>query len=82
MHSIKDTVAFLQSRGYTNPLVGCVLGTGLSALASEIDVIAETSYDEITGFVSSTVESHPGKLLFGVLEGKKIVAMQGRFHFY
>jgi len=59
-----------------------ILGTGLGQLAEEMDIKTEISYDEIPHFPVSTVESHAGKLLFGSLGGKEIVAMQGRFHYY
>jgi len=76
------TADFLRSKGFEAPLIGIVLGTGLSALAQEIKVIESLNYDDIPGFVLSTVESHSGKLIYGELAGKKVVAMQGRFHFY
>jgi len=59
-----------------------ILGTGLGQLAEEMDVQTEISYDKIPHFPVSTVESHAGKLLFGMLGGKEVVAMQGRFHYY
>ena len=59
-----------------------ILGTGLGALAEEIDVSAGLSYDDIPGFPISTVESHHGRLLMGTLGGKPVVAMQGRLHRY
>ena len=64
------------------PDVAVVLGTGLGGLANEIDVSAEIAYEDLPGFPLSTVESHAGRLLFGDLGGKKVVAMQGRFHRY
>jgi purine-nucleoside phosphorylase len=64
------------------PEIAIVLGTGLGGLANEIDVEASVSYAEIPGFPLSTVESHAGRLLIGTLGGKKVVAMQGRFHRY
>ncbi len=62
--------------------VAVVLGTGLGGLVNEIDVVAEIAYEDLPGFPLSTVESHAGRLLFGDLGGKKVVAMQGRFHRY
>ena len=79
---VNETTDFLKSKGFEAPLIGIVLGTGLSALVAEIKVLAEINYDVIPGFVLSTVESHTGKLIYGELSGKKVVAMQGRFHFY
>ncbi|MCF6271328.1 MAG: purine-nucleoside phosphorylase [Melioribacteraceae bacterium] len=62
--------------------VGIILGTGLGGLVSEMDIDCEINYSELPHFVLSTVESHKGKLIFGTLNGKNVVVMQGRFHFY
>jgi purine-nucleoside phosphorylase len=62
--------------------IGIILGTGLGGLVSEIEIDHEIEYDELPHFPVSTVESHHGKLIFGKLKGKNVVAMQGRFHFY
>jgi len=64
------------------PDAAIILGTGLSALADQIESEVVISYDEIPSFPVSTVESHHGRLLVGTLEGKRVVAMQGRFHRY
>lgn len=64
------------------PETGIILGTGLSGLGKEIDVQYSIAYKDIPEFPVSTVEGHPGKLLFGLLGGKPVVAMQGRFHYY
>lgn len=71
-------------RGHSDiePEFGIILGTGLGGLVSEIDIQCEIPYPEIPHFVSSTVESHSGRLLLGELSGRKIAAMQGRFHYY
>lgn len=66
----------------SDPDVAVILGTGLGGLVEEIEVSAEIAYGDIPGFPLSTVESHAGRLLFGILGGKKVVAMQGRFHRY
>jgi purine-nucleoside phosphorylase len=66
----------------TNPKTAIILGTGLGQLASEITDTYEFPYQEIPNFPVSTVEGHSGKLIFGKLGGKDIMAMQGRFHFY
>lgn len=79
---IKQTLDFLRTRTAMEPAVGIILGTGLGGLAKEIDAEAIIDYEEIPHFPLSTVESHHGRLIFGTLGGKKIVAMQGRFHFY
>ena len=72
----------IRSRTPLVPEVAIVLGTGLGALGAAIDVQHTIAYDEIPGFPLSTVESHHGRLLFGMLGGKRVVAMQGRFHRY
>jgi len=64
------------------PQVGIILGTGLGGLVKEISVEFSLAYSEIPNFPVSTVQGHSGKLIFGELGGKKVIAMQGRFHFY
>jgi len=64
------------------PTAAVILGTGLGGLAEEMQLEAEIGYEDIPGFPLSTLEFHAGKLLFGVLGGQKVVAMQGRFHRY
>jgi purine-nucleoside phosphorylase len=78
----KESVAFIKTRTSAEPTIGIILGTGLGGLVKEINVIDEIPYQDIPNFPVSTVESHSGKLIFGELGGKKVVAMQGRFHFY
>lgn len=82
LEQFKESVAYIQSRTNVTPTIGIILGTGLGGLVKEIDVIDEISYGDIPHFPVSTVESHSGKLIFGKLGGKNVVAMQGRFHFY
>jgi len=79
---INETVAFLKEKGFNNPQVGIVLGTGLGKLVNEITIEQEIAYSEIPHFPIATVESHSGKLIYGDLNGKKVIAMSGRFHFY
>lgn len=79
---INESVAYLNQQGIAEPQIGIVLGTGLGHLASHIQVIQEISYQQIPHFPISTVESHAGKLIYGTLGGKTVLAMQGRFHFY
>lgn len=79
---INETTAFLQNQGITNPETGIILGTGLGNLVNSIEIANEIDYKDIPHFPVSTVESHNGKLIFGVLSCKKVLAMQGRFHFY
>lgn len=64
------------------PEFGIILGTGLGALVDRIEVVKTIEYKEIPHFPISTVESHSGRLIFGELSGKRVVAMQGRFHYY
>lgn len=80
--SIEDAVRALRVRTALEPRIGIILGTGLGGLAKEMRQEAVVDYEEIPHFPVSTVESHHGKLIFGTLGGKKVVAMQGRFHFY
>lgn len=79
---IHNSVDFLKSKGIDNIEAGIVLGTGLSQFVSEIDVIIEIPYSQIPGFSTATVEFHSGKLIYGKVAGKNILAMNGRYHFY
>lgn len=79
---IAETTEFIHDNVPFRPEIGVVLGTGLGGLVNEIDVKFELSYDKIPNFPISTVESHSGKLIFGTLGGKNVMAMQGRFHYY
>ena len=79
---IDEAVASIRSRTQSKPKIGIILGTGLGGLAAEITKEVEIDYGDIPHFPVSTVESHHGKLLFGTLAGKSVMAMQGRFHFY
>ena len=82
IEKVSEAVQFLQERGFEQPNVGIILGTGLGALAEEIEIEKELVYSNIPHFPIATVEFHRGKLIYGTLEGKKVVAMQGRFHYY
>ncbi len=62
--------------------IGIILGTGLGGLVSDIEIEHEIDYADLPHFPLSTVETHKGKLIFGTIEGKNVVAMQGRFHYY
>jgi purine-nucleoside phosphorylase len=79
---LTETLAVLEPQIKTRPEVGIILGTGLGGLAKEIQSDAVIPYEKIPNFVHSTVETHAGKLHFGRLAGKSVMAMQGRFHFY
>ncbi len=79
---IAESKKYITSQVDFEPKVGIVLGTGLGSLADGIDVVGTVDYSDIPHFPVSTVESHAGRLIFGNLRGKPVVAMQGRFHFY
>jgi purine-nucleoside phosphorylase len=79
---IAESVDAIRARTAAQPAIGIILGTGLGALAERIDVECAIPYAEIPHFPLSTVESHTGRLLFGTLGGKTVMAMQGRFHRY
>ena len=79
---IKETTNFLIEKGFHFPEVGIILGTGLGQLVNHIKIEYEVAYKDIPNFPISTVEFHSGKLIYGTLENKKVVVMQGRFHLY
>ena len=79
---INETVDYLIQKGFDNPKIGIILGTGLGQLINDVEIIHEVSYNHIPNFPTATVEFHKGKLIFGLLEGKKVIVMQGRFHVY
>ncbi len=79
---INEATTYLRSQTKWKPEIGIILGTGLGGLVKEIKKECVIDYENIPHFPVSTVESHRGKLIFGTLNGKKVVAMQGRFHFY
>lgn len=82
LEQIKETANWIKERIPGDPEVGIILGTGLGGLGREIEAEITLSYDEIPHFPVSTVESHHGQLIIGKLGDKRVVAMQGRFHFY
>jgi purine-nucleoside phosphorylase len=82
LKEINEAVDFIRSKYSIQPEVGIVLGSGLGSFANEIDIECEIAYKDIPHFPVSTVEGHSGKLIFGNLSGKKVVAMAGRFHYY
>ncbi|APG60548.1 purine-nucleoside phosphorylase [Christiangramia salexigens] len=79
---INESVDYLKSKGFGEPEVGIILGTGLGKLIEDVEVEVEVSYNHIPYFPTATVEFHKGKLVYGTLAGKKVVIMQGRFHLY
>jgi purine-nucleoside phosphorylase len=82
MEKLKETVKFIKDNGIENPEIGIVLGTGLGKVAEEIEAEQIMEYESIPNFPVSTVESHSGRLIYGTLKGKKVIAMRGRFHYY
>lgn len=82
LEKIRQTADFIRQRVEEMPEIAIILGTGLGDLVNHIDVDVELAYSDIPNFPVSTVEGHSGKLIFGVLGGKKVIAMQGRFHYY
>ncbi len=83
LQELYETTEYIKRKiGEFKPEVGIVLGTGLGNLVEEIDIEYKLMYPNIPGFPISTLEFHLGRLIFGTLSGKKVVAMQGRFHFY
>src|SRR5436190_12079557 len=76
------TTSILKRAGNFKPEVGIILGTGLGGLVSEISIEHSMPYSEIPGFAVSTVQGHEGRLILGKIGPKKVIAMQGRFHFY
>jgi purine-nucleoside phosphorylase len=82
LKDLEHTTEFLEARGFDKPEIGIILGTGLGKLIDELEIMSEVSYNHIPGFPTATVEFHKGKLIFGKLDDKKVVVMQGRFHIY
>ncbi len=83
LNLIRESVEYIKQKiGDFNPEVGIILGTGLGGLVSEIEIEHQLMYSNIPNFPISTLEFHSGKLIFGTLSGKRVVAMQGRLHFY
>ena len=79
---IKKTADFLKEKTNFFPEIGIILGTGLGGMVDKIKVFHTLPYEKIPNFPLSTVEGHSGKLIFGEIGNKKVVVMQGRFHFY
>ena len=79
---IQETASWLKAKITSKPQIAIILGTGLGRLVDEIEVTQTIPYAEIPNFPQSTVEGHSGQFILGLLGGKEVVAMQGRFHFY
>lgn len=82
LEKINRITGFLKDKGFINPVAGIILGTGLGGISAGIDSTLEIDYRDIPEFPQSTVDGHDGKLIYGDLGGKKVVAMKGRFHYY
>ncbi|MGT2750485.1 purine-nucleoside phosphorylase [Streptococcus orisasini] len=82
VEKINETREFLQAKGVTAPEFGLILGSGLGELAEEITNAVVLDYADIPNWGRSTVAGHAGKLVYGDLAGRKVLALQGRFHFY
>jgi len=82
LEKIKATSSYILEKTKFKADIAIILGTGLGGLVKEIEIEYAIPYSEIPNFPVSTVEGHKGQLIFGVLGGKKVIAMQGRFHFY
>ncbi|MED4173274.1 purine-nucleoside phosphorylase [Halalkalibacterium halodurans] len=79
---LQEATTFIQQQIETKPTIGLILGSGLGILADEIEQPVKVPYSDIPYFPVSTVQGHAGQLVIGMLEGKQVIAMQGRFHFY
>src|SRR6056297_2067669 len=82
LEKIKATASFIKEKINASPEIGIILGTGLGGLAKEIEILESIAYNEIPDFPVSTVEGHAGRLIYGKLGNKEVLAMQGRFHYY
>lgn len=79
---IEETKVYLEGKMNTTPTIGLILGSGLGVLADEIENPIKIKYEDIPNFPVSTVEGHAGQFVIGELNGKQVIAMQGRFHYY
>lgn len=82
LKQLEESTAYLKQKGFDAPEIGIVLGTGLGKLVDEIENTIVAHYNHIPFFPLATVEFHSGKLIYGTMEGKTVVVMQGRFHLY
>jgi len=82
LETIRETVSFIKNKSNFNPEIAIILGTGLGGVVNDIKIESEIKYVDIPNFPVSTAPGHTGKLIFGYLGGKKVMALQGRFHFY
>ncbi len=82
IEKLNKTTKYLQEKGFDSPEIGIILGTGLGQFINEIKIIKEINYNEIPNFPRTTVAFHKGKFIYGIVENKKVLIMQGRFHLY
>ena len=82
LQKIQQTAEWIKQHTSSRPQTAIILGTGLGRLAAEIEVVDAFPYSEIPNFPVSTVEGHSGRLVFGRLGGKEVMALEGRFHYY
>ncbi len=82
LQKIREAVAFLKEKGFTNATAGVVLGTGLGGFIKEMEIEQTIPYDSIPHFAVATVEFHKGQFIMGKVGSKRVIAMQGRFHYY
>ena len=82
MKKINESVEYIKCKTDIKPEIALILGSGLGAIADEIEKAVKIPYEDIPGYPPSKVQGHAGRLVIGILNGKKVVAMQGRFHFY
>lgn len=82
MQQLKESAAYIQQQTHARPVVGVILGSGLGNLTAQIEDAQEIAYSAIPHFPVSTVEGHSGKMIFGKINGKDVLVMAGRFHFY
>ena len=79
LNNLQEATDYLKHRGFINPEIGIILGTGLGQFLDHIDIEKEVSYNLIPNFPTATVEFHKGKLIYGSMHGKKLVVMQGQY---
>ncbi|MFC6876534.1 purine-nucleoside phosphorylase [Flavobacterium myungsuense] len=79
---VQETVSYIKSQTQFSPEYGVILGSGLGGFTDDIDIEYTLPYSDIPNFPVSTVQGHKGALVFGTIGDKKVMAMQGRFHFY
>ncbi|MEK4564738.1 purine-nucleoside phosphorylase [Alkalihalobacillus sp. FSL R5-0424] len=79
---LNQTADYIKGKLSSTPKIGLILGSGLGVLADEIENPTSLPYEDIPNFPVSTVEGHAGQLVVGTIEGKQVIAMQGRFHYY